>query len=864
MHDSPAPKLPFRLLKLFCIPDYYIDIEGDLLELYQRRIANVGSRKAKWLLYKDVFQLFRPGMIRTGHLPFQTSIMLKYNLIFALRKFNRNKTSFLINLIGLSTGLACTLLIYLWIHEETSMDKFHENDAQLYQIVQNYDRKEGIRSRDITPAYFAKNLKETLPEVEYAAAINNEYTFQEAGMLTVGDNGVKGKAIFAALDFFKVFSFPLSQGNIDAVLADKNGVVISAALAQRLFDTKESVIGKTVEWEHDVFQGVYQVSGVFEDIPATSTLQFDLVMNFELALDPFEESRIWWSDPAKTFFTLKEGADLNSLDEKLTQILHAQPYRENCRLFAQPFSDRYLYGQYENGQVAGGRIAYVKLFSLIALFILVIACFNFMNLSTARASNRMKEVGVKKATGATRSLLIAQFLSESILMVLLSAVIAVLIISAVLPQFNEITGRVLDLAITWQEGWVILGIILATGFIAGSYPAFYLSSFEPVAVLKGKLHTSLGEKWIRKGLVTFQFSLSVLFIVGFVIINQQIAFIQNQQLGYNKDNVITFVSMGKGSEDVEAYMTRLRQTPGVLSATNIYGGNFIGNRNFGTAPTPEGKEGIEALVPRPHVGLGYLETLGIELKEGRSFSAEFANEEDKVILNEAAVKAMGYDDPIGKYVKRGPDYRIEIIGVVKDFHTESMHEVLKPTFIRYLPDGKNIMVKIRAGEEKATLAALKTSYEASHPGFPFQFSYLDEDYQTLYETENRISLLSNYFAGIAIIISCLGLLGLAVFTAEQRRKEIGIRKVLGSSIFAIVKMLTSDFTKTVFVAIVIALPLSYWLADYWLTSFAYRMELQWGLFLFIGIAVLVIAWITVGVQTLKAATINPVQCLKEE
>ncbi len=863
MNYPPAPKLPFRLLRLFCIPDYYIDIEGDLLELYQRRIASVGSRKAKWLLYKDVFQLFRPGMIRTAHLPFQTSIMLKNNLIFTLRKFNRNKTSFLINLIGLSTGLACTLLIYLWIHEETSMDKFHENDAQLYQVVQNYDRKDGIRTRDITPAYFAKNLKETLPEVEYATPVNNEYTFQEAGILKVDDKGVKGKAIFAGNDFFKVFSFPLSQGNIDAALADKNGVVLSASLAQKLFDTKENVVGKTIEWEHDVFQGVYQVSGVFDDIPSSSTLQFDLVMNFELALDPYEEARIWWSDPAKTFFTLKEGTDLSSMDEKLTQILHAQPYRENCRLFAQPFSDRYLYGQYENGQVAGGRIAYVKLFSLIALFILIIACFNFMNLSTARASNRMKEVGVKKATGATRGILITQFLGESIVMVTLSAIIALLLISAVLPQFNTITGRALDLAISWQEAGVFLGIILATGLIAGSYPAFYLSSFEPVAVLKGKLNTSWGEKWIRKGLVTFQFTLSVLFIVGFVIINQQIAFIQEQNLGYNKDNVITFVSMGKGSEEVEAYMARLRQTPGVLSATNIYGGNFIGNRNFGTAPTPEGKEGIEALVPRPHVGLGYLETLGIELIEGRSFSAEFANEEDKVILNEAAVKMVGYDNPVGKYLKRGPDYRIEIIGVVKDYHTESMHEVLKPSFIRYLPDGKNIMVKVRAGEEKATLAALKTSYEAAHPGFPFQYSYLDKDYQRLYETENRISMLSNYFAGIAIIISCLGLLGLAVFTAEQRRKEIGIRKVLGSSVLGIVKMLTSDFTKTVFVAIVIALPLSYWLADYWLTSFAYRMELQWGLFLAIGLAVLAIAWLTVGIQTMRAAQINPVECLRE-
>ncbi len=790
--------------------------------------------------------------------------MWKHNIILTFRNFKRNKTSFLINLIGLSTGLACALLIYMWVNDEMNMDKFHKQDEQLFQIVQNYERTEGIKSRAITPAYFAKEIKEALPEVVYAIPTNNEYNFTQPGIVAIGEKQVKAQPIFAGKDYFHIFSFPLLEGNKDQVLADKNLVVISEGLAEKIFNTTENAVGKMIRWEHDVFENEFIVSGVFKNLPTNSTEQFDIVLNFENALDPYEESRNWNTDAARTFFILKKGTDLEQFNKKLTAVLHAKPHRENCSVFAQQFSTIYLHGEYENGKIAGGRIAYIKLFSLIALFILIIACVNFMNLSTARASTRMKEVGVKKATGASRGNLINQFLGESILMVSLSFLASIFMISMSFPQFNEITGKELDLNMDSQTLISMLGIVLITGIIAGSYPAFYLSGFKPASVLKGKLQISFGEKWIRKGLVVFQFGLSFIFIISFLIINRQIDFIQQKKLGYDKNNIVCFTSKGQASQDLPIFLEQIKKIPEVLSATNIEGGRYVGNKNFGTAPTWDGVPVTQQIrVPRPHVGYDYLKTLGIELIEGRSFSKEF-NEEDNVIINESAAKLIGYENPVGKYLNRGPNYKIQIIGVVKDFHNESLHHKISPTFIRFSPTGKDIMVKIKAGENQATIQKLKESYEKFHAGFPFEFTFMDDDFQKMYDSENRVAALSDYFAGIAIIISCLGLFGLAMFTTERRRKEIGIRKVLGSSVFGIVKMLTSDFTKIVIVAISISIPISYLIAQKWLNNFAYNITLTWWLFFIPALLVLIIAWATVGLQTVKAASVNPVESLKDE
>ena len=791
--------------------------------------------------------------------------MWKHNIILTFRNFKRNKTSFLINLIGLSTGLACALLIYLWVNDEMNMDKFHEQDEQLFQVVQNYERTEGVKSRAITPAYFSKEMKDALPEVIYATPTNNEYNFTEPGIISLEGNDVKAMPIFAGKDYFNVFSFPLLQGNKDQVLVDKNAVVISERIAAKVFNGTENVVGKIIRWEHDVFEGEFLITGIFKNSPKNSTEQFDIVLNFENALDPFEESRNWWTDAARTFFLLKEGTDLQQFNKKLTEVLRSKPYRKNCSMFAQQFSTRYLHGQYENGEISGGRIAYVNLFSIIAIFLLIIACVNFMNLSTARASTRMKEVGVKKTAGASRWNLIAQFLTEAILMVGLSFVFSLVLISIFLPQFNEITGKQLDLNIGRQTLFSIFSIVILTGLLAGSYTAFYLSGFKPVNVLKGKLNHFFGEKWIRQGLVIFQFTMSVIFIVSFLIINQQINFIQQKQLGYDKSNIICFTSKGQASNKLESFLNQIKRIPEVQSATNIEGGGFMGNKNNGTAPTWDGIPVThQMMAPRPHVGYDYLKTLGVELIEGRSFSKEFSNDEDNVIINESAAKLIGYENPVGQFLYRGADYKIQIIGVVKDFHNESLHKKIRPTFIRFQPSGKDIMVKVKPGQEIAAIQKLKESYEEFHTGFPFEFTFLDDEYQNMYESETKVAALANYAAGIAIMVSCLGLFGLAMFTTERRKKEIGIRKVLGSSVFGIVKMLTSDFTKTVVIAICISIPISYILTQKWLDNFAYNITLTWWLFLIPALLVLLIAWVTVSLQTVKAASMNPVNSLKDE
>lgn len=874
MNHQHPPKFFLRFFKWFCDPELHPFIEGDLLELYRERSEEVGKKKADRRFVQDVFLLFRPGVVRNLQINISQNAldMFRHNILITFRNFKRNKTSFLINLFGLATGLACVLMIYLWVSDEWKMDKFHENDARLYQIMQNFERINGIVTDGITPANLAGALKEEIPEVEYAVSINNRYYFYEDGILSDGDNHLKARGIYAGKDYFNVFSYPLAQGDKNLALADKNSLAISKSLAQKIFNSTDDVIGKTIEWEHKIFdwgdtflEGVFQISGVFEDPPPSSTAQFDLVFNYDLLMDKVDNTNDWNTDAADTYVILKEGADVESFNEKITDLLRSKhEHRKYCSLFAQQYSTRYLYGRYENGAQAGGRIAYVKLFSIIALFLLVIACINFVNLSTAKASTRLKEVGVKKVSGASRKALIIQFLQESVVLVFLSTFIAFLLSSLLLPRFNEITGKQLQLNLDGGGILALASIVLLTGLAAGSYPAFYLSGFKPASVLKGKLKISLGEQWVRRGLVLFQFTLSIIFIAGFIILHKQLEFIQKKQLGYNQDNIVAFASKGKTGNKVESFMLGLKDVPGVAQATNIWGGSLMKNKNFSVSPSWEGQGADEAIiVPRPHVGYDFIETLGIELIEGRSFSRKYGDEESKIILNEAAVKLIGYENPIGRTLTRG-SAKLEIIGIVKDFHNESLHEEIKPTFIRFLPGGKDVMVKIKAGEEVATIKRLKDYYESFHPGFSFEFTFMDAAYQSLYEAEKRVASLSNYFAGVAIIISCLGLFGLAVFTSERRKKEIGIRIVLGASVFGIVKLLTGDFTKTVIAAIIIATPVSYLIAESWLTGFAYKMDLKWGLFLLPGLSVLLIAWCTVGLQTIKAARANPAESLKNE
>lgn len=787
--------------------------------------------------------------------------MWKHNILLAFRNFKKNKTSFLINLVGLSTGLACALLIYLWVSDEVNVDKFHDNNDQLFQVLQTRQFPQKIATWEITPTLLAKVLEEDLPEVEAATNISSKEE-SPRGAFSFEEKNIVAQGLYASENFFDVFTFPIKESDGQFFLKDKNSIAVSESFAQKIFSTTKNVVGKTIECTRHQNKKSFRIVAVFETPPRNSTLQFDFVWNMQLLHDADEHAGKWNGDYAKTFLVLKPNVDAGKFNNRLAPFMNTKTdERKKSQLFIQQFSDKYLNGKYENGKIAGGRISYVWLFSIIAIFILLIACINFMNLSTAQASTKMKEIGVKKTIGANRQSLIQQFLGESILMSFLSLSVALLLVLTFLPLFNDITSKVLKF--NWSFNFVItlFLITLFTGLVSGSYSAFYLSKFKPSQVLNGKRIMSFGDEWIRKGLVVFQFSLSIIFIVGVLVVQQQMEFIQTKNLGYQRDNVLSFKRPNTNKS--ETFLTEVKNVSGVMNAGRMWG-NLLSGRGTQSGYSWRGQEDDKKYsFKSPIIGFDVIETMDMRIVAGRTPAREHQEEFNKILINESAQKMMELENPVGMNIGYGDTLR-EIIGVVNDFNYGSMHHKIEPLIFRVTTRGNNILVKIKAGEEKTAISKLSEVFQKFHPSFPFEYSFVDDDYQALYEAESRVAILSKYFSGLAIVISCLGLFGLAMFTSERRRKEIGIRKVLGSSVFEIVKMLTSDFTKTVILAICISIPISFFIAQKWLNNFAYNITLTWWLFFIPAILILIIAWLTVGLQTVKAASVNPVHSLKEE
>jgi ABC-type antimicrobial peptide transport system permease subunit len=522
-----------------------------------------------------------------------------------------------------------------------------------------------------------------------------------------------------------------------------------------------------------------------------------------------------------------------------------------------------LHGNYVNGKISGGRIEYVRLFSIIAIFILVIACINFMNLSTAKASRRMKEVGIKKVVGASKGSLILQYMGESILMTFAALIIALVLVDLLLPAFRNITGKYLDLQFTPNLIISAILITFVTGLIAGSYPAFYLSHFKPVSILKGKLITSSGESWIRKGLVVFQFTISVVLIVSVLVVYQEMKLIQTTNLGYNKENVIRFSNDGNLNKGLAPFLIEIKKLLGVMGATTE-SGDFFGQASHGGGGISwEGKDpGLGIEYYGNDVGDEFFETMNIHMAAGRAFSKSFADS-SSVIFNETAIRTMGLKNPIGKIVSLWGKKK-QIVGVVKDYHFKSLYDKISPAFLEYNPNSDYSLIRIKAGNEEQTIAGIKSLFTKFNNGLEFNYSFLDDDYNKLYASEQRVAVLSKYFAGIAVIISCLGLFGLAAFTAQKRQKEIGIRKVIGASVGNVVAMLSKDFLVLVLIALCIAFPASWWLMNNWLQSFAYRINISPFVFVVSGFSVVLITLITISFQSIKSAVSNPTKSLRSE
>ncbi|HAP59411.1 MAG TPA: transporter permease [Cytophagales bacterium] len=867
---SIPPKIPHRFLRWFCHPELFPYIEGDLLELYGESVQEKGPARARWLFVWEVLRLCRPSLMRKFRLLkiFDNTAMIRHNFLLSLRTFRRYKSTFLINLLGLSSGLACALFIFLWVRDEQQMGKYHPEDDRLYQVMQNFEFAQKTDTWDYTSGKLAVALAEEFPQVEAATTVNNSHHIPRGIISADGNSYLEVEGALASPNFLDFFAYDMLQGNPEKALVDPYSVVISEEMAKQLYHGTAEAMGQPLLWENRFFDTTFTVTGVYRALPQSANQAFDLIAPYEQLIRWDAYANDWSGGYAKTYLTLREGISPEDFDPLIAKYVEDKaPWGEKSTMFLQAYSDRYLYSTYENGVQAGGRIVYVRLFATIAALVLLLAGINFMNLSTAQASRNSLEVGVKKALGVSRLALIWRYLQESLTLTFFSAILALVWVTLLLPKFNTLTGKELY----WEDPALLLlplaGITVIVGLLAGSYPSLFLTRLKPILVLKsGQSNANNGtrsERWVRKSLVVLQFTISVTFMVGLVVVQQQIQYSLHKNMGYEREHVLTFHRPGGWYGHSDAFLQELEAISGVEHVSNMFFNLLDNVDNNGGIVWDDSPEG-DYIFKAPRVGYGFFETLGMEILEGRDFSPEFSNESDRILVNEAAAKLMGLENPVGTMAQhlRGEPY--EIIGVVKDFHYGSVHNDVEPMIFRFRTAGDLILLKLVPGTEVETIRGIQSTFATFFPRHPFDYSFMETDFQAQYSDEIRVGTLARYLGGLAMLIACLGLLGLAAYTAERRVKEVGVRKVLGAGVGHIIRLLGSDFTRPILIAIALALPISYLLMQQWLQDFAFHIPLHWWYFVGVGLAVVIIAGLTVMVQTLRVARVNPVVCLKEE
>jgi ABC-type antimicrobial peptide transport system permease subunit len=801
---------------------------------------------------------------------FQTTLtgirMFKNYLKVAWRNLVRNKAFSAINILGLSLGLMCSMLIMLWIQDERSVDAFHKNGNRLFQVYERSKYSDGkVDAGYTTQGLLAEELKKVIPEIEYtsstdyAAAPGTQSTFE------ANNKVIKNFGKFAGEDFFRMFSFPLLQGTAAMALNTPGCIALSRKMADEFFGSATNAIGQTIRYEN---KEDLKVTAVFENMPANSTQQVDFLRSWTDYVKQNEWVHNWGNTGPETFIMLRAGVNETAVEAKIKDFVYRYMDKSQgtfTELALQSYPSKYLHSNFKNGQIDGGRIEYVNLFTIVALFIMLIACINFMNLATARSSQRAKEVGLRKVIGAGRWSLIGQFIGEAMLLTFLSVVIALFASWLVLPSFNSLTGKQLTLPVSEPVFWMALaGLLSVTGLIAGSYPAFFLSSLKPVRVLKGTLKFSYSATFFRQALVVFQFALSIILIIGMIVIYRQMNFIQNKNLGYDRENLIYIPIEGELINKYATFKDEAAKLPSILDVSKMRNSPTIIEHHTGSISWPGKDPNSEVPFADGVVGYDFVKTMKLQLAAGRDFSKQYADSAS-YILNETAVNKIGYKDPIGKVIIWG-NRRGTIIGVLKDFHFSSMHSAIDPLIIRLdenWPWG-TILVRTSAGKTKDALAGLQTICKSLNPKFPFTYQFSDLEFAKLYQSEQVVSKLSDYFAVLAILISCLGLFGLATFVAAQRTKEIGVRKVLGASVGNIVTMFSGNFLKLVGIAMLVAFPAAWWAMNKWLQNYTYKIDIGWPVFAVAGIATVAIALLTVSYQSIKAAMANPVKSLRTE
>ncbi len=790
--------------------------------------------------------------------------MFKNYLKTAFRNLWKNKAFSLINIMGLALGLACSLLIMLWVNDEYNVDAFHKNGSQLYSVYEKQYRDGRVDAFHGGPGIMADELKRVMPEVQYAT----NYAWNELSTFEANNKIIKENGNHAGQDFFKMFTYHLLEGSAITALKTPSDIAISKKMAEEFFGSPAEAIGKIIRYQNNKD---LKITAVFDNVPQNSTAQFDYIVNWQHFLEHNSWAKDWTNNGPPCYIMPREGTDAKAFEKKIIRFLDnynkEQTQHSYIRLGIEQYGDVYLHSNFDKqGDISGGRIQYVHLFSIVAIFILLIACINFMNLTTARSVKRAKEIGVRKVVGAVRFALIRQFIGEALLIVLIAVIISLLLVTLVLPQFSRLTGKQMTIPVNDARFWLsIAGLLLVTGFISGSYPALYLSSFKPVRVLKGSMKFSSSALWFRKGLVVFQFMLSIILIIGTIVVSKQVNYIQTTNLGYDRENLLYIPLEGDLTPKYELFKNQVLQMPGIKEVSRIT-----------DVPTQieNGTGGVQWIGKNPNadieftqsaVGYDFTKTMHLQLAQGRDFSKDFATDSAGYLINESALKIIGYKNPIGKpltfWQKKGA-----IIGVLKDFHFNSLHEQINPLVLRL---GENIewgaaLVRTEPGKTKQALASLEKVCKELNPKFPFTYKFSDEEYAKLYKSEQVVSQLANYFAFLGIFISCLGLLGLVIFTAEQRTKEFGIRKVLGASPATLFTLLSKEFLLLVLIAMVIASPLAWIAMNNWLQDYVYHINISWWMFVIAGVVAILIALITVSFQAIRAAVANPVKSLRTE
>lgn len=787
------------------------------------------------------------------------------------RNLWKNKTYSFLNIFGLAIGIACAGLIFLWAEDEVNYNNMHVKQDRLYLVRENQKYDAGIFTHSSTPGLMAPAMQAEIPGIVGTCRTSEGQTSQ---LFTIGEKAVYASGIYAEPSLFSMFTLPFVQGNPKQAFTQLYSIVLTEKAATKFFGNEKNIVGKTVR----VDKGQdYVVSGVVKDVPANSSLQFEWVAPFQIYFDQSPWLKSWGNNSLTTYVELAPGTGAAAVNKQLYNYIQQRAPESIARPFLFSMQHWRLYDRFENGKMTGGgRIEFVRLFSIIAWIILLIACINFMNLATARSEKRAREVGVRKVLGAGKGSLIMQFFGEALFMALLAAVAALVLMMLLLPAFNTLVQKQLLIGLDKPfHLFVLLLITLICGIVAGSYPSLYLSSFNPVFVLKSMKLKTGSAVFIRKGLVVLQFAISIILIISTIIIFQQIQHVKSRQLGFNKENLVEMKVQGSMAQHFSAIKEALINTGLVENAAlsdheTIYGGNNTDGMTWQGKPA-----GAKILISGRNVSPEFIATSGMKILDGRdlqvadSVNAGGSSKKINVVVTESLAKLMGSGSAIGNVLfnEGDPTAKMTVVGVVNDYVYGNMYGKPDPVIFMWLPAQYASVLYVRTKAQKGpeqALAKIEAVLKKANPGYPFDYRFVDDQFNQMFISEMLMSKLSRVFAALGILISCLGLFGLAAFTAERRTKEIGIRKVLGATVASVTSLLAKDFIRLVTVAIVIASPVAWWMMQNWLQNFSYRIDIGWWVFAIAGLMAVLIAVVTVSFQAIKAAIANPVKSLRTE